>query len=289
MDAAAALVLLVSNVIYGTSYAVSRVALDEIPPVTLAFLRLVIGGLVLWPFARGPAGQLSRHDAVRIAWMGGLGFAAAFALALWGLAASTATSAALLIVVEPASIIVLGALLLGERLSRREALGAAVALGGTVLVVLDGVPALGVGVARWRGDLLIVLSGLAYAAYSLIGRDVVRRVPPVVVTARSIVWGAVTLLPLAALEIRATRAWPGPGAVAATLYLGAGVTGLAFVLWNRGLAAVSASRAAVFINVQPVVGAALGVLVLGERLGDLAAAGGVLVVAGLWMTVSERR
>lgn len=285
----AVLLLLTSNVLYGTSYAVSRVALADLPPLTLAFLRLLIGAAALWPFARGVGRVPSRGDAVRIALMGGLGFAAAFGLALEGLVRSTATSAALLIVVEPIAIIVLGALVLHEPLPAREAAGAAMALTGTVLVVLDGIPALGAAVARWRGDILIVLSGLAYASYSLIGRNVVRRVPPLVVTVRSIAWGALALLPFAIAEVAATPPVPGPRALAAAIYLGAGVTGVAFVLWNRGLAAVPASRAAVFINVQPVVGALLGVVALGERIGALGAAGGALVVTGLAMTIAGRR
>ncbi|PYM64539.1 MAG: EamA family transporter, partial [Candidatus Rokuibacteriota bacterium] len=101
--------------------------------------------------------------------MGILGFGAAFVLANWGIAASTATNAALLIVVEPVALMLLGPTLLDERLTSREALGAALAVAGAALVVVNGIP----GVTRqlvphWRGDLLLVLSALAYASYSLL-------------------------------------------------------------------------------------------------------------------------
>src|SRR2546428_1701029 len=141
----AATLLLAANIVYATSYVVTRLVLDDVPPMTLALLRLVLGAAVLVPLARRgatapiPRGLTSGQGA-RVFWMGALGFAAAFALSHWGIARSSATNAALLIVVEPLTLVVLGPLLLGERLTRREAAGAALAVAGAVLVVLNGVP-----------------------------------------------------------------------------------------------------------------------------------------------------
>ena len=196
----AAILLLVVNIVYATSPVVTRLVLDDVPPITLALLRLVLGAAVLVPFGRGaratPAGQ-----GARVFWMGALGFAAAFALSHWGIARSSATNAALLIVVEPLTLVILGPLLLGERLTKREAAGAAVAVAGAGLVVLNGVPGVTLDVLpRWRGDILLVLSGVAYASYSLLGRTVLTDTNTAAITARSIVWGAVVMAPLAALE-----------------------------------------------------------------------------------------
>jgi drug/metabolite transporter (DMT)-like permease len=136
------LVLAGANVVYATSYVATRVTLGNVPPATLAFARLVIGALVLVPLARArpstPA--LSHGDRQAIAWMGILGFSAAYVLSHWGIAWSTATNAALLIVVEPVALILLSPLYLGERLSGREAMGAALAIIGTALVVVNGIP-----------------------------------------------------------------------------------------------------------------------------------------------------
>jgi len=62
------------------------------------------------------------------------------------------------------------------------------------------------------------------------------------------------------------------------------VTALAYLAWNYGLSLVSAPRAAIFINVQPVVGVVLGVLLLGETATMATLAGAVLVIAGLVVT-----
>jgi len=288
----AAILLLVANVVYATSYVVTRVALQDVPPTTLALLRLVLGAAVLVPLGRrGTATAPPPGQRARVFWMGALGFAAAFALSHWGLVVSSATNAALLIVVEPLTLVVLGPLLLGERLTRREAAGAAVAVAGALLVVLNGVPGLTLEILpRWRGDLLLVLSGVAYAAYSLLGRTALTETHAAAITARSIVWGAVVMAPLAALEWAAgARPMLTPSAILATLYLALVITAGAYLVWNWALARVEAARAAPFLTVQPVVGAALGAFVLGDPVTPFTAIGGGLVVVGLWTTVTGRR
>jgi drug/metabolite transporter (DMT)-like permease len=247
-------VLLLANVVYGTAYVAQRVALFEVPPALLAFARLTVASLVLLPFLPRPSSTAAvRGDGWKIGWMGILGFGAAYGLSHVGLQRSTATNAALLIAVEPVSVMLLAPLTLGERLRRREAVGAGLVLLGAMLVVVDGIPGVTMSVLpRWRGDLLLVLSGVAFASYSLFGRDVLARWHTRTVTARSLVWGAASMAPLAALEwASGTRpSWTAAG-LAATLYLALVVTALAYLAWNYGLTHVPAPRAAIFINVQP--------------------------------------
>jgi drug/metabolite transporter (DMT)-like permease len=67
------------------------------------------------------------------------------------------------------------------------------------------------------------------------------------------------------------------------------ITAAAYLVWNWALARIEAARAAPFLTIQPVVGAVLGAIVLGEPLTRFTAVGGALVVVGLWMTVTGRR
>jgi drug/metabolite transporter (DMT)-like permease len=288
---AADLLLLVANAVYGTAPAVTRVTLEAIAPATLAWLRLVIGAAVLVPLvalARQPgAPRLGRRDHLRLFAMGLMGFAGAFALAHWGIARSTATNAVLLITVEPITMILLSPVVLGETLSRREKLGAALTLLGTTVVVVNGIPGVTEHIApHWHGDVLLVLSGVAYAGYSLVGRDVLARHPAIPVTMWSVLWGLVLMTPLAAWEWASGQVptW-SPGPVVGALYLGLVITALGYLAWNWALERVPAPRVAIFVNVQPLIGAALGVVWLGEPLTAFIAAGGLLILGGLWLTV----
>ena len=290
------LVLLVANLVFATGYSVSRIVLADVGPATLGLARVLIGGALLlgwaaWGSGARPRATWSTGDRVRVALMGVAGFALAFALGNWGLAHSTASNAALLITVEPTTLLALSPLLLGERLSRRETVGAALTLLGAVLVVVDGVPGLTRSlVPHWRGDLALILSGIAYAAYSLLGRGVLGRHPVAVVTAHSVVWGAISIAPLALYEWRLgpPPAWT-PTAIAGTLYMGVVITALGYGVWNWCLERVGAARVAGFVNLQPLAGALLGVWWLREPLTPFLAAGGVLIVAGLHLTVKAGR
>jgi len=276
--------MLGANVIYGTSYVVARVTLESVPPAMLAFVRLLIAWLVLALLSRAQsAAPLSRADRRAIAFMGILGFAAAYACSNWGIAHSTATNAALLITVEPVAMILLSPWYLGERLSRRGAVGAALTIAGTVVLVVNGIPGVTERlVPHWAGDLVLVLAGVAYASYSLLGRRVLERHAPLAVTTRSLIWGAAALMPFAGLEWASGErpAWTAT-AVLGTVYLAVVITALGYVVWNWALARVPAPRAAIFLNVQPIVGALLGTVLLGEPVTFFTVLGGVLVVTGL--------
>ena len=286
-------VLVVSNLVFATGYSVSRIVLEDIGPVSLAMARLTIGSMILvpWAWRAMAAAKLSREDHWRLALTGVVGFTLAFALGNWGLAHSTASNAALLITVEPASLILLSPLLLGERLSGREGLGAALAILGAAVIVVNGIPGVTQAlVPHWRGDVILILSGVAYAAYSLLARPVLLRHPALVVTAYSIFWGAVAMLPLAVLEWASgpPPVWT-PRAIAGTLYLGVVMTALGYAVWNWCLERVETPRVAIFLNIQPLGGALLGVWWLGEQLTAFTVAGGLLILAGLHLTVKAGR
>lgn len=290
----AEVVLLTANAVYGTSYVTMRPALEAAGPIALAFLRLTIGLAMIAPVgfrARGAgAAPLSPADHRTLFWMGFVGFTLAMALAHWGLAWSTATNAALLVATEPIALVALAPLVLGETLTRREGWGTLLALVGATVIVVNGVPGLTVAIApHWRGDLLLLLSGVCFAAYSLFGRPILARRPSIQVTAWSFVWGIVTTVPLAAIEWRLGDRSPWTTAsVAAVLYLGVVMTGLGYLVWNWALERVSAARAAIYLNVQPLVGTLLGVVWLGEPFSPYTAVGGGLVIAGLSLALTGR-
>jgi drug/metabolite transporter (DMT)-like permease len=96
------------------------------------------------------------------------------------------------------------------------------------------------------------------------------------------------MLPFALLEwAGGARPVLSPGAVAGGLYLAVVITAFGYLLWNWALPRVGAPQAAISVTVQPIGGAILGVVLLGEPMSAFTVAGGVLIVAGLWLTVTR--
>jgi drug/metabolite transporter (DMT)-like permease len=98
--------------------------------------------------------------------------------------------------------------------------------------------------------------------------------------------GAAAIVPLAVLEQvgQPSVAWSA-GVLVGVGYLSVVITALGYLLWNWALARLSAPRAAIFLSVQPVLGAGLGIALLGEAVTAFTAVGGALIVAGLIVTV----
>jgi drug/metabolite transporter (DMT)-like permease len=135
------------------------------------------------------------------------------------------------------------------------------------------------------GDLLLLGAPLAWAFYTIAGKKVLARFPPLVATAYASLFGTVLLLPAAAAEgplLGGVSGLSGYGWLC-ILQLALLGTVAGFVWWYEGVEAFGAARAAVFVNLVPLFGVLLAAVVLGERMGWPQMAGGALVVAGVYL------
>src|SRR6185436_17914871 len=151
-----------------------------------------------------------------------------------------------------------------------------------VLIVFSGSAAQS-GSASLLGSILMFVSSVLWGVYTSMAKRVAT-FDAIQVTAGIIGAGALMLLPLAGFEIAADgmptvdmRGWLGMA------YLGAGASGLAYMMYSAALKHVDASEAGVYTNLIPIVGVITGVL-LGEPLSLRAIIGGAVVLVGVWMT-----
>jgi drug/metabolite transporter (DMT)-like permease len=266
-------------VIWGSTYVVTKDLLEQVGPFSIAVARFLIALAVLIPFAR-PLGYRASLCLQRQFLLFGLtGVTLYHGLQNLGLLLTTAGSAALIAAAAPAATAVLSFVLLGEGLTASRVVGIALSVLGVTLVVETraelGDP------ARLAGNLLVLGSAISWAAYTVQGRKLVVAYPPLVATTASFGAGTLILLPIGAAEfwLRGTPHITVAGLLA-VLYLGLGASALAFYLWNRGLRFLPASVAAPFVNLIPVVGLLLAILV-GETVTTHQIAGGALVVLGV--------
>jgi drug/metabolite transporter, DME family len=265
---------------WGTTGSVTTllIARDGTHPLVIGAARMLLATVILLAAARvftGPL-RIPREDRWRCVAMGLC--MAVFQGAYFTAVSMTGIAVAALIAIcsTPLMIAALAAVFLGERLTGRVAGALGVGIAGTALLIVG--PRTGADVsARFAGGAaLALLAGLAYALSVVITKAALVRTPPLSLIAVSFAVGTVAFAPaLAAPEaIRQLAAgwlW--------LLYLGVVTTGVAYALYTIGLRHVSASVAGVVALLEPLTATLLGVLLFGERLGLLGAAGAALLLA----------
>jgi len=278
----AILALVAANVIWGSTFVFTKPLLSSVSPLSLATLRFAVAVAVLWPLVlrsgRRPA--LGRLPAL----MGFLGVFLAYLCQNVGLEHTSAANAALIQGGIPVLTALLAAAALGERPTASILAGIGFSLAGVAAVVLGGSGG-EFGIAAF-GDALVLVSGLAMAAFLVVGRRVFATSDPLAVVAGVAFYGLLFLLPASAAELAMGGVVRPDGSdLLGLLYLGAGASGLGFVLWAYGLRHLEAGRAAVFANLTPLVGVTLAVVALGEPLSSFHLVGSVLILGGVWIAV----
>lgn len=277
--------------LWGCTFVITKDVIGTLPPLTLAFLRVAIGAVLLAPIAWSKYRRLP--PAQPLPWttmlsMGFIGVAFYYGVFNAGLFYTSASQGALVQSCIPAMTALVAIVWLRERASRFRIAGIVLSVLG-VLVIFSGSPAGQSGGAPLLGNALIFLSVIAWGIYTSLAKRLAY-VDPVVMTAIVIGAGAVFLLPAAVLEMHG-RPWPHltAGQYMEVLVLGAGASGLAYLLYNWALQELDASQAGVFANLIPVVGVISGILVLNEPITLRAVLGGAIVMIGVWITGSEKQ
>ena len=275
--------LILANAFWGSSYAVTKVALTEIPPPLLASLRFTLAAVVLWLVigTRARAIRLpTRNDTLKLLGLGVLGVAMNGLLGFWGISLTTATDSALMIVGEVIFTTVLAVAVAGDHLSQIRGLGLVSGLvGAIVLIVGGGSDPTATAPARPLGDVLI-LSGLAFESlYTVLGTRLTRRYEPLSVLTLSFTGSCIVWLPIIGWYlISASVRWPSETAIAGVLYLALVNSVACYLLWFAVLRFAGATLGAISLLAQPLVGAALGIAVLGDPVLPSTLIGGACVL-----------
>ena len=284
----ASIVMLVfTMVIWGSAFVVTKGLNDQLQPFSLALARVAIGALLLLGFAllrqaRGrshsPWSALPWGTMIAMALIGVVMYYAVFNYAL---VYTSASQGALVQSCIPTMTALVAVLWLREHASAMRWAGIALSMIG-VGIVFSGAEAES-GSGSLLGNSLMFVSAVLWGVYTSMAKKVATY-DPLQVTAGILGVGALMLVPLAAFEI-------GPAGMPsldrqgwlAIVYLGAGASGVAYMLYSVALKHVEASEAGVYTNLIPIVGVVTGVM-LGEPLTSRAILGGVVVLVGVWLT-----
>ncbi|MGI5213737.1 DMT family transporter [Plantactinospora sp. CA-290183] len=253
----------------------------DLAPMAVATYRLGIGGAVILAFLAVVGRRWPRHRAAwtRIVVVGLL--SALYQASYFGAVALTSVSLATLITIGTAPVLVLAvqAVTGRSRLDRRAVTASCLALAGLGLLV--GLPADGFApVAVLSSAGLALASAAGFATLTLVGVRPVAGLDELATTGLGFTVGGLLLAPFAAAGA-GLGFTPGLPALALLVALGTGPTALAYLLYFRGLRTVEAGTAALMALLEPLVGALLAALLLGDRLGPVGLAGAALLGAAV--------
>jgi len=293
-----ALLLLVA-IIWGSTWAVGRFlsyGLDEnsrasLEPATAAWLRYAVVVIVFYAwcyFSKGenktrmlPPDSLSWKYTI---WLGLLGTMVYQLLFMHGMRWTAAGDASLIIPINPVFTVLLAAPMLGQRISRRMALGLLIGMSGVVTVVgwspNSGIPF----EHRLIGDLMIIGAALSWAATSNLTKILLGENKGTVI--EIVVWysivGWLMLTPWMIVEIAQTGI-PAPNDIEllSIAYLGIFSTVLSYVWFVRGIDRIGPTAAASYVFLVPVFGVLSGWALLGENIGASMGVGFILIVLGV--------
>lgn len=285
--------VLFAVVVWGGSFIATKVALREIAPISVVWIRFLIGVLVLAAAVRlrGQFALPAKKDLAYFALLGGIGITFHQWLQSTGLQTAQAGTTAWIVSSTPIFMALLGWLFLRERLKPLGILGILLAAGGVLLVVSRGdLTGISMGRLGAPGDALILISSPNWAVFSTLSRSGLQRHPAARMMLYVMGFGWLLSTPiffsgpgLADLARLSVDGW------LAIAFLGLACSGLAYVFWYDGLQALPAAQVGAFLYLEPLVTVFVAALMLAEPLTAATLLGGAVILAGVWLVNRQRK
>lgn len=277
----------VAVAVWGASFIATKIALQEISPVTVIWLRFGIGVVVLGVIValRKEFTLPSKRELAYFSLIGIQGITFHQWLQVTGLQTSKATTTAWIITTIPIFIAVLAWAILKERLGGSRVVGILIAAVGVLLVIGEGdVQLVLSGRFGAPGDLLVFLSAPNWAVFSVLSRQGLRKHPATQMMFYVMLLGwlftTIWLMMSGKLSEIALLSMNGWWSI---FFLGVLCSGIAYIFWYDALREVSASQVGSLLYLEPLVAVVVAFFLLGEPLFLAAFLGGALILLGVWL------
>jgi len=274
-------------VVWGASFIATKLALEEVAPMTIIWLRFGIGVVILGLFGirRKELAMVSPGEFGYLALLGFIGITFHQWLQANGLVTAQATTTAWIVSTTPIFIALLGWVFLKEKLGIIAIGGIAAATLGVLLVVSRGdLSTVWQGGFGTYGDVLVMISAPNWAVFSILSRRGLRTS-----SATNMMFYVMTL----GWILTGLLVWAGGGlsdmhAVSllgwmSIMFLGVFCSGLAYIFWYDALKAIPASRVGVLLYLEPLVAVGVAAALLHEVVTIPALLGGTAILLGVWL------
>ncbi|MFN8382996.1 MAG: DMT family transporter [Anaerolineales bacterium] len=274
-------------VVWGASFIATKIAVGEISPIAVVWIRFAMGIPILFVAVamRKQFAFPKGTEWLYFALLGFLGISFHQWLQSNGLKTAQATTTAWIVATSPAFIAILGWLVLKEKLNLLQSSGIVLAMLGVLVVVSKGNLAnISVGNFGTIGDFLILISSVNWAVFSILSRRGLKTHPSTRLTfwVMTIGWlitsiaffGSKSYTEIALLD---SRGWW------ALIFLGIFTTGLAYIAWFDALAQLPSAQTGAFLFIEPLASMVVASIVIKEQVTFAAIIGGAVILFGIWL------
>jgi drug/metabolite transporter (DMT)-like permease len=275
----------IAAILFGASVVAVRVAVQDIPPLTLAILRFGQGGflllLLLLIWARGLL-RIGGSDVPYLLLLGVIFFTIFPVTFNTSLRLTEASRGALMLATMPLWSVLLARAAKKERLSTRQICGVLLTFAGVGIVLAERGLTFGSTSSSLAGDALMLVTALCGAVYGVLAKRMLTRYNAITVTAYTMIFGTLLLVPAAFFEDPSSAmARMHTDTVMLVLFLGIFGGAMGYFLWTFALTRLSPTQVAVYANLNPMIAILLGATLLAERLTGIFIAGFVAVLGGV--------
>lgn len=273
--------LFAATLAWGATIPIMKVALEHVPIFSLAFLRFGFASLILYPLVKNNL-AVHKKDIPLIILVGFLGFTLHIPLFFFGLSNTKAINAGILFATVPLFSFAAASYVLREKISRNMIIGASIGFLGIVVITIQDLLQ---GISFYPlGDLMILLSTVAFALTDIVTKRLVKTYKSLTITFYSMFIGGLSFFPIALYDFVQNPDWISTlplDAVAGILYGILFSSFSAYTLWQWGISKINVSRVSLFLYIQPVITTILAILLLGEKITPFFIAGAILIISGM--------
>lgn len=281
--------------LWGTSFAVSKVALQTLSPLNLAGLRFALAALLFAAIVCSRKQWLRRQDIGQFLLLGFLAITSYFYIQYTGLLYTTSINAALLLATSPVVTLLCSSALGREKLTANALLGVGLAFFGVCLVISRGQLFTLFAAETLLGDAMMLLNALVWAGFTLYGQNLMTRYSPFTAISYITIFGSLLLLPVVLIanplnpvSLLSQLPHITTATMGAILYLALLCSVYAYSVWYYAIERIGAVRTASFSYVSPLFALLAGVCLLDETVSVLALVGGITVLGGVYLTNHSR-
>lgn len=287
------LALIITNLIWGAASPVFKLALENIPPFTLAFTRFFFAGLIFVYFALLNWQKLSWKQFFMICAGSFFSITVNIGFFFMGLEKTESINAPVIASSQPIFIYILSLIFLNEKPHRRVFTGILVSFIGVLVIILSPLFMNGSATASMKqselvGNLFLVVATFGVVMETLLFKKVLKTVNHYQVTFISFIFGAVSFFPLMHMELQSWsfraidyRGWTG--IIFGVVFSSA----IAYSLYNYGLSKMEGQKIGIFSYIDPVIAVMLAVPLVGEYPTVSFYFGAFFVFAGI--LIAEKR